>query len=376
MNHLAVMNFNTTYYIILFNMIISFYNSFCNSSFGLKSRTIVTKSLFLTIVKRGMIAKESILKITEIKAFNRILYHNHQLLRNGPLSFDSILKYATNIGLINLKMAQHFLTVAYPNIEIPYSLMKERYPNLIINSPKQYLSWDDFLSVSLANKLQTREPFNNGKLHVLCNIDYDSKKPAITTLPNDISLKQTGQQNCDYLLVRGTIERCFDLKAGKIKPMQGHTYITSDLNCYNENSERLFQAQHQFFIGLGSEFIDFKEKIKELLDDSHIDWINKNIRLHQFYSENLHRLPEKSPSMIFHVMPEYEYETEDSKYLKKFQSKSDSLIDLKQTEISICDTIIKGGKQLAINYYKTSAASERIKTKLVQEMMEWFTTLP
>jgi hypothetical protein len=31
---------------------------------------------------------------------------------------------------------------------------------------------------------------------------------------------------------------------------------------------------------------------------------------------------------------------------------------------------------LTINYYQTSAASERIKTKLVQEMMEWFTTLP
>jgi hypothetical protein len=348
-----------------------------------RSNTMLCLPTQLSSFTRGMVAPETLLKIVEIKSLNRILYHNHQMLRNGPASLDSLLRYATNVALIDLKVAQHFLTCAYPGIRIPYEFLRAKYPNLKINSSKQVLGWDDYLTASIASQLQKHEPFKTGSFHVLGNINYDPKKMIQpTNLPNEISLKQTGQQNCDYMIERHGIQRCFDLKGGKIKPMAGHTYITSDIEKYETTSDKIFKDQLSFFKGYGETYKGFAQEIENLLNNKALTWVDRNIKLHEYYALHWSRLPTQSPSMIFHVIPEYDYteNNENNRHMKRFQGKSGDLMNLEKTQDCIIDALINGGKIVTKNYFSTPEACEALRARLrkrtleIPEICDWLST--
>jgi hypothetical protein len=123
-------------------------------------------------------------------------------------------------------------------------------------------------------------------------------------------------------------------------------------------------------------------KINQLRNNLSLTWIERNIQLHTYYSENLARLPLKSPSMVFHITPEYDYteNNENNRHMKRFQGKSGDLMNLEKTQDCIIDALINGGKIVTKNYFSTPEACEALRARLrkrtleIPEICDWLST--
>jgi hypothetical protein len=255
-------------------------------------------------------------------------------LKNGPTNSEKLLIFTQQTSLIEPKIYQHLFSVLYPNFKIGVEqaeiILKTKF---ISNKP---LSFSDAFAGSFASHLQKQNFFSQGTLFTLSGPSYTGKNFRQTTfVPNESSLqmKNTNQPFPDYLYeFQKDSYKYFDLKTGDISPMSGNLFITSDLDTYNRVSRELFSTQNGLFLKAGLEYEVFSDEINRLMKNPTLSWVDRNIKLHEFYRQNITKLPaELNPSLIFHINPTC-YLEEDKRLLNRINLNSDSHSDLKETE--------------------------------------------
>jgi hypothetical protein len=344
----------------------------------------VTETKYAVSIYKNMMATGTKLVTKEIFDFKRIFYVHNAALRKGPMTSESIMNLITQIVPINVKLCQHLATIAYPKFSYPIDKVQRLYPHIKITSFNDALGWDDLIAAAIGNHIAKKPFFQQGKLELCGTPPYNPNKPFVHD-PKSEAYIQTGQLHPDYLYIfkEGKYYRYYDLKAGQVHYNQGHIFVTSDMDKYEEISKKFFRTQADLFKEKAitdKSFALFYEKINKLAKDSTLSWIEKNQQLHEYYEKNLHLLPPNiNPSLVFHVNPDYEVSEKNLTcgVTNRIPASSSSCVNMSNTEQTVVANLLSAGKMVTKNYYNSPDASasirNRIKTQLLEEAFDWFT---
>lgn len=340
-----------------------------------KTHTILQTAINILQTKRTMMAaKTQISYPTEIIQQKKIYALIFNQLRKGPLMQKDLLQLV-DFSFIDMKSFQHIITVMFPHAQFPLEMVQEKYPNVSIGLDRtNSLSWNDLIATHAASYIKKERNFPfKGKLYVQGTPPYDQAKGDTSCNPEAIA--NTGQKNPDYRVFDESFgRRYFDLKAGQYSPMKGHIVLINNSDEFISATKNLMFHHLQYFTKFGLKFADIRSYIHSLLQDDNLDWATKSQNLHEFYFNNMHRLPNEMPSFIFECEPPYYANNVPYKDYEKFYVKTKSCATINDTRNVVVERLTKSSEMISDNYQKSHGMDitiyQKLKTEFITEVLE------
>lgn len=252
------------------------------------------------------------------------------------------------------KVFQHLLSAMYPKAFYSINTLRAFYPQINIDggNTNLFVTEDVLVAATVGGIMKTNPLFKDGVLTILaCNYDELKKKKETA---NIIAMTQTKQQHPDYYYIYKSIDkntgiwqRFYDLKTGQFSINTGHLVCFSNLQEYEKQVQHLLKAQYHFYTDRA-----IKDKYKIILEDKSLNWSSRNLKIQEFFRDNLHKFPNINPSFLLYNPRLYELDKSDIP--KKFTGfiNSESLANMENTHIMIAKAISLGGKKCCENYQK------------------------
>lgn len=261
-----------------------------------------------------MMAVESMLNKGEIIACKRILYNHMLFLKRKPSPSD-FLYHLTEGFLLNGKVFQHVIKVAYAEVHFSRALLIETFPNVQM--------FPDYLLVMLSK---------------------EKSSPDIWS-------------------------RHYDLKAGLMKSNHGHVRLQSNKADYITESFNLFKDQRALcgILYPGTPLSDKIANISERYRSSGDSWETFYDEYKSYLYSNLHSYPKLNPSILLHVPLKYKVAQEVvPKGIEGFINTTTCSSE-ESTQEAFVKAILWGGKEVQETYKvfnPLGAISKLLKTYL------------
>ena len=335
-----------------------------NSILNRKSKMCLSLPTSIKIPTRSMMTAGTYITMYEKTALVKILHLHNVFLKRCLISLkvknialNDFIDFATTTAALNYKMFQNVISIMYPHIKFPLSMIRERITSLSIHH-NDYISGtvdlDHFIAIIAGASVKNQPPLTNGSLYAL------GAPTQHRFLENSLAYQQTKQPNPDYQKItlsnskeRTVIwSRYYDLKTGKISVNRGHIYITSNDTIYEEKSQVLLQNQLKTYSSLCEADSPLVLYLYYLVNQNNKSWGDRNDLFKNFLLHHLKDAPDNiNPSLIFKVNLDYNTENvKPSKILEGIVNRS-SFEDVKTSRNTLTRVIYEvGGKDASEAY--------------------------
>jgi len=311
----------------------------------------------------SFVAEGTLLVNKDYGHLRKLLYNHNKHLSNldfGENIDSQMISFYDDVLFIAPKIVQHIMSVTYPRAAYSKSILSATYPNINIDSGKNplFVTEDVITTTVVAGGVMKRQSiFQGGQLIVLACDEHNPLKTK-KEVKNKVALAQTKQEHPDYYYAykpsstdknSGIWQRYYDFKAGDFKIDTGHIVCFSNKEEYETRVGHHLYAQHNLYKTVNR---DIDDQFTKIIGNPKLTWSDRNIKIQEFFRDNLHKYPNINPSFILYNPLLYEIENQRvPKNANNFVIES-SLGSVENTQELMAKSIYSGGKTCYENYLK------------------------